>query len=208
MSDSAKADLGPDTLSLIRDLVTDENVTPEAPRAPSPRAQMAATPVEHVAVTAGPARRATQGRAKDALHRVVARLRGFRPSRRQIIWAAIALVVVLRPAWVVLALVLGLFLVLGVFLAFGPDRLWAGTVALLKWYIARAPERGARLAAWIDGFAYRWDSLLDLFPDGWVDALYLPDLQSVLEADDRHDAVMATRLQRLQDQSPDQGAAA
>ncbi len=198
MSDSAKAGLGPETLSLIRDIVTGDGAedAPAAPRAPTQRASRAAPSQPKRSVAPG------------LLGRTVARVRAFRPTRRQIVWSAVALIVLLRPAWVVLMLVLGLFLVMGVFAAFGSDRVWSGAVGLLKWYMNRAPAKGARLAARIDGFACRWDNLLDRFPDGWVDALYLPDLQSLLDADDRHDAVMATRLQRMNDQPNDTEAAA
>lgn len=198
MSDSAKAGLGPETLSLIRDIVTGDGAedAPAAPRAPTQHASRAAPSQPKRSVAPG------------LLGRTVARVRAFRPTRRQIVWSAVALIVLLRPAWVVLMLVLGLFLVMGVFAAFGSDRVWSGAVGLLKWYMNRAPAKGARLAARIDGFACRWDNLLDRFPDGWVDALYLPDLQSLLDADDRHDAVMATRLQRMNDQPNDTEAAA
>jgi hypothetical protein len=190
MSDSAKAGLGPETLSLIRELVSGEAVT--LPR--GPLVHRIVSPQEAL-----PARRGVS----DVVTQRFARLRALRPSRRQSVWAAVGLIVLLRPAWVVLTLVLGVFVMLGMVVAFGADRVWSGSVGLLKWYTGRAPERGVRLAARIDRFACRWDSLLDRFPDGWVDGLYLPDLQSLLDAEDWHDAVMATRLQRMHDQLPD-----
>lgn len=198
MSDSAQTGLGPETLSLIRDMVSGEGgeEAPAAPRASALRK------------TPETARPRVGAASPDVLSRAIAKVRAFRPSRRQIIWSSIALVVLIWPALVVLALVLSIFTVIGVFLACGSDRVWSGAVRLLKWYMARAPERGASLAVRLDRFALRWDNFLDRFPDGWVDGLYLPDLQSLLEADDRHDAVMATRLQRLQEQTADKEAAA
>ncbi|MBM1816650.1 hypothetical protein [Pseudosulfitobacter pseudonitzschiae] len=204
MSDSVKAGLGPDTLSLIRNMVS------EADTADTPSDRPAARPRAAVAQAlpdAGP-QPLQPDFARQMAHQSILRARKFRPSCRQILWATLALIVLLRPAWIVLMLVLGAFLILGVFVAFGADRVWSGAVDLLKWYIARAPERGARLVERMDRFACRWDKLLDRFPDGWVDGLYLPDLQSLLEADDRHDAVLATRLQRMQTQAADHEAAA
>ena len=187
MSDSAQTGLGPETLTLIRDMVSDT----EPVHMPEPR-RAAPSPVHTAAMhTVAPSQAASSGYARRPPNAVLARVRAFRPSRRQIFWTVFALIVLLRPAWIVLTLVLGAFVTLG----FGADRVWSGAVSLLKWYMLRAPVRGARLTARIDRFACRWDNLLDRFPDGWVDGLYLPDLQSLLDADDRHDAVMATRLQ-------------
>lgn len=204
MSDSVKAGLGPETLSLIRDIVSDADPVdmPEPRRAPRSLVHSAA---EH---TVAASQVAPSGYARRPLNKVLMRVRAFRPSRRQIFWSIFALIVLLRPAWIVLTLVLAAFATLGIFVGFGADRVWSGAVSLLKWYTQRAPVRGARLTARIDRFACRWDNLLDRFPDGWVDGLYLPDLQSLLDADDRHDAVMATRLQRMQGQSEDNEAAA
>lgn len=204
MSDSVKAGLGPETLSLIRDIVSDADPAdmPEPRRAPPSPGHTAA--VHTVAASQA----APSGSARRPLNTALARVRAFRPSRRQIFWTIFVLIVLLRPAWIVLTLVLAAFVTLGVFVGFGADRVWSGAVSLLRWYTSRAPVRGARLTARIDRFACRWDNLLDRFPDGWVDGLYLPDLQSLLEADDRHEAVMATRLQRMQDQSADSQAAA
>tara|TARA_R110002126_G_scaffold192157_1_gene340323 strand:- start:331 stop:945 length:615 start_codon:yes stop_codon:yes gene_type:complete len=204
MPDSVKAGLGPDTLSLIRNMVSEADTAgmPADSPATRPRAGMAQALPDAGTQTLHP------DFAKQMAHQSFARARHFRPSRRQVLWTAFALIVLLRPAWIVLTLVLGAFLILGVFVAFGADRVWSGAVNLLKWYIARAPERGARLVGRMDRFACRWDNLLDRFPDGWVDGLYLPDLQSPLEADDRHDAVLATRLQRMKAQAADHEAAA
>lgn len=204
MSDSAKAGLDPETLTLIRDMVSDTDPVDM----PQPR-RSAPSPVHTAAThTVAASQTASSAYARRPLNAVLTRVQAFRPSRRQIFWTIFALIVLLRPAWIVLTLVLAAFVTLGVFVGFGPDRVWSGAVSLLKWYTLRAPVRGARLTARIDRFACRWDNLLDRFPEGWVDGLYLPDLQSLRDADDRHDAVMATRLQRMRDQSPNDKAAA
>lgn len=54
-----------------------------------------------------------------------------------------------------------------------------GAYAFLR---RRNPRLAASVYRGLDTFAYRWDVVLDRFPEGTVDALYLPDL-SVLVAD-------------------------
>lgn len=107
MSDSVKAGLGPDTLSLIRNMVS------EADTADTPSDRPAARPRAAVAQAlpdAGP-QPLQPDFARQMAHQSILRARKFRPSCRQILWATLALIVLLRPAWIVLMLVLGAFLI-------------------------------------------------------------------------------------------------
>lgn len=122
----------------------------------------------------------------------------FRPARRQIMWGAVALLVLLRPHWFVLTVFLGLFVIIGVFAVFGAENVWAGLMRIFSRFVARSPERGQRMVQRLDAVAMRWDGFLDRFPEGSVDGLYLPDFQSLREAEERHNSVVDERLSRMQ----------
>lgn len=129
----------------------------------------------------------------------IAKLKAYRPTPKHIALAAIALLVFLRP-WLVLGLVfISLFILTGVFLAVGYDGFWRGVMKLSRWYASRRPERAAALHTRLDRFAMRWDAVLDRFPEGSVDALYLPDFGDLATADRRHDEAMDRRLSGLQE---------
>ncbi len=128
------------------------------------------------------------------------RVLSYRPTPRHVALAVLVLLAVLRP-WLVLALMLlPVVIVTGLFLALGSDRFWAGVLNLYRRYHARRPARAERLRKRLDAFALRWDAFLDRFPEGSVDALYLPDLNSLQEQQDRHAEALERRFDRLQDE--------
>lgn len=122
----------------------------------------------------------------------------FQPTRRHAMWAAVGLLALLRPHWFVLTFFLSAFIAVGVFALFGADKTWGGMMRIFSRYVARSPEQGRRMAVRMDGIALRWDGFLDRFPEGTVDGLYLPDFQSLQEAEERHEAVVDERLSRMQ----------
>jgi hypothetical protein len=122
----------------------------------------------------------------------------FQPSRKLIALTVFLAVLVLRPHWVFLSMVLTLFVIMGAFVFLGADKVWRTVVRSLHFFAGRSPERAQRLVKGLDEFALRWDGFLDRFPDGIVDGLYLPDFQSLMDAQDQHDAVVDARLSRLQ----------
>lgn len=121
-------------------------------------------------------------------------VRGYRPKKKHIALALVALVVLLRP-WLVLGLTfIFLLIMIGVFLILGYDGFWQTVMRLSRWYADRRPARAAALHARIDQFAMRWDAVLDRFPEGSVDALYLPDFGELADAERRHDEALERRL--------------
>ena len=129
---------------------------------------------------------------------IVAQIKGYRPKPAHIALAAVVLLVVMRP-WLVLGLTfLLLFVMIGVFLFAGYDGFWQGVIKVSRWYAKRRPERAAIVHARLDRFAVRWDAILDRFPEGTVDALYLPDFGDLATADKRHAEAMERRLSGLQ----------
>lgn len=131
------------------------------------------------------------------LSRPLSALRGFRPSTWHLALISLALLVALRPHWFVITGVLIIALVVGTFLIFGADRIWRLVLTWLNNVEAHNPARAARLRMRFDRFACRWDAILDVFPDGSVDGLYMPDLQAMQDADAAHLEVLSARLDRM-----------
>ena len=136
-------------------------------------------------------------RILKAFSPLVHRVRTFRPTTRQLALVCFALLVVVRPHWFVIGGALFLGSIAFVFLLFGSDRIWRGVVAYLRRVDARDPVRGVLLRERMDWWACRWDAILDHFPDGMVDGLYMPDLQAMESAEAAHTYAMAQRLARM-----------
>lgn len=129
------------------------------------------------------------------------RLRGYRPSRRQVMLLVLVLFALWRP-WLVLALVLlPPVLVLGLLVGLGHDRFWDGAMRGFIRFAQRFPARAERLRRRMDGFAMRWDAVLDRFPEALVQGLYLPDFDSLQQREARHDRVLDERLARLRNEA-------
>ena len=125
------------------------------------------------------------------------RIRAYRPTVAHIVLACLALFVLMRPWLVVGLLILSVIVLIGVFLITGYDGFWQGVVKISRWYARRRPSRAAAIHARLDRFAVRWDSILDRFPEGTVDALYLPDFGDLAQADARHGEALDRRLAGL-----------
>lgn len=125
-------------------------------------------------------------------------LSGYRPKPAHIALGLLALVVLMRPWLVIGLLALTGFILAAVFLIAGYDGFWHGVMRSNRWYAKRRPERAAVILARLDRFAMRWDAVLDRFPEGTVDGLYLPDFGDMDAAERRHSEAMDRRLSGLQ----------
>ncbi len=135
--------------------------------------------------------------AGGALAGLRARVRGYRPKPTHIALALLLLLVVFRP-WLMFGLIfVTLVIITGVFLITGYDGFWHGVIRISRWYARRNPARAGVIHRRLDGFAMRWDAVLDRFPEGTVDGLYLPDFGGLATADARHDEAMERRLAGL-----------
>ncbi len=131
--------------------------------------------------------------------RAKARITGYRPTAKHIVLASIGLLIFFRP-WLVLGLLfLSGFILTAVFLILGYDGFWRRTMGFARWYARRRPARSAVLHRKLDRFAMRWDAVLDRFPEGSVDGLYLPDFGDLAEAEARHDAALDRRFDSLRE---------
>ena len=127
--------------------------------------------------------RATSG-GTGIIGSVARRLRVFRPNTRHVLLAVTALMLVLRPQWVLIGIFAVIALGLGAFIFVGSDRIWRGVFARLAALDARDPTRAAQVRGRLDRVACCWDAILDRFPERWVNGLYMPDLQAGTLTDD------------------------
>lgn len=221
----ADAPLDDQSMAAIRAMLNDEAPAPVA--APTPRAQAATQPAAapEVAPTepsaakartsrrklppiaaapeaaVAPVKSARPSRVAGLLTKltapVLSRVKGYRPTPKHMIIAALGLLVFFRP-WLVLGIVLlSLLVFTGVFLILGYDGFWKRGMAIARWYAQRSPDRAAEMHGRLDRFAMKWDAVLDKFPDGTVDGLYLPDFQELAAAEERHEAALDRRLKDM-----------
>jgi|GEM_PF-1755235 len=133
----------------------------------------------------------------DLKAQVASRLSGYRPKPKHIGLIAFALLVVMRP-WLVLGLfILCLIVMIGVFLILGYDGFWARVMSAARWYAKRRPERAMALHRKLDGMAMKWDAVLDRFPEGTVDGLYLPDFGGLAVAAKRQEEALDRRYSNI-----------
>lgn len=119
---------------------------------------------------------------------------GFRPKAKHIALGVFVLLLLFRPGLVFWTLALTVFTILGLFLVLGYDGFWQTVMKIGRWYARRNPQHAARLHTKLDGFAVKWDMVLDHFPDGTVDGLYMPDFGELATAESRYDAALDRRF--------------
>lgn len=207
-----------ETMSMIRSVLT-EDIQPKPASKPVSR-NAVRQPVQEAATTTdtvvedtqlrgraavfpeldadvAPRTKETSARASNSISSGVARLRGFRPTTRHLAIVTVLLLVVARPHWFAIGVFLCLAIAIGSFMILGADRIWHRVLDRLNRIEATNPARATRLRTKLDAFAYRWDGFLDLFPDGMVDGLYMPDFQEMEQSEDRHLRAMSERLDRM-----------
>ncbi len=118
-------------------------------------------------------------------------------STNRLIWLAIIGIVIVRPDWIFLGILMWAVFVVGAFLLVGADRIWRAISWAAKRRATKAPDKGAKLYAWLESVADRWDRVLDCFPDGMVDTLYMPDFANFEPPKAAHKARVEAKLQTL-----------
>ncbi|QFT57938.1 hypothetical protein FIU94_03795 [Sulfitobacter sp. THAF37] len=222
-AEPVQAELDPGSLAAIRDLLAGEARAAEQAEAPVSERQTQSQPQpaaqgtskraileqqviarpEAQPASAAPARAGRKGDRtrgeNETLARFKAAVTGYRPTGRHIVIGTAVLLLVFRP-WLVLGIaLLGLFVMVGVFLILGYDGFWRRAMGLARWYARRNPSRAVEMHRRLDDFAMKWDAILDRFPEGSVDGLYLPDFGDLAEADKRHDAAVNRRLSEMRE---------
>lgn len=185
---------------------------PSAASAPTKRElleQQSIAPPEPQASADQPAKKLGRGKRAKAARQVraeggrIANMKaavlGYRPTPRHIVIASAALIIFFRP-WLVLGIgILSLFILTGIFLILGYDGFWRRAMGLARWYARRHPTRAVEMHRKLDSFAMKWDAVLDRFPEGTVDGLYLPDFGDLAEAESRHDAALDRRFSEMRE---------
>ncbi len=199
-----------ETLNTIRAILTEELTAEAKPRRrakafadrttaaeDAPRRRSADLPVLRDVPEPEPKPRA-RGKMSGHLERLTRRVTGFRPTTRHLAIVSTLLLVVVRPHWFVIGGIVALMLVTALFLTFGAQRIWRAVLRGVERVERKDAARGAELRARLDRFACRWDSLLDLLPDGMADELYMPDFQDLnRDREAELERVVTDRLNRM-----------
>ncbi|MGC1497181.1 MAG: hypothetical protein WA790_15330 [Sulfitobacter sp.] len=128
-----------------------------------------------------------------------AKVFNYRPTTKHIVFACLGSLIFFRP-WLILGILfMSAFAITGIFLILGYDGFWRRAMGLARWYARRRPARSAELHRKLDSFAMKWDGVLDRFPEGSVDGLYLPDFGDLADVEARHDAALDRRFEGLRE---------
>jgi len=138
------------------------------------------------------------------------KLSGLRPSKLRMTVVAlmrqcgIALAVVVIASALVFNPTLAIGLVIATlgfcaasYLMLGYDTFWRRALRPVRWYVARHPERAAQVHHRIDRMAFRWDAVLDRFPERLVAGLYLPDVSDIAAVADEDETPIDLRMSGL-----------
>lgn len=106
---------------------------------------------------------------------------------------------VVAPKLVLFTALFALLMLVMVFYIAGAEQIWRGVVLALHDLAETDPRRAARIRMRLDRVADRWDRILDRFPAGSVDALYMPDFQALSLDEARNEARLNERLERLRE---------
>ena len=119
---------------------------------------------------------------------VLARVRNYRPTRKHVFFAVIAVIVCLRPWLIPITLFIAFWVFLIAYLTLGPDRVAELVVGGWRRLHARRPELAENIRKRAEAMAIRIDAVLDRLPGKWTDGLYVPDFsQPEHNAEERPD---------------------
>lgn len=141
-------------------------------------------------------RNPTEGQRRDPanpifgpfMQRLWAIARKHPPTRRQILFAALALLILLRPWFVFWVILLTLAVMVIVYLTLGPDECAEKVAKTYRWYARKQPKKAERLRQRASSILKRISVLLEKLPERWTQGTYLPDLdEAPSKLDDRPD---------------------
>lgn len=118
------------------------------------------------------------------------------PKRKHVTLAALALLVALKPFWILGFIGIVLLLIALAFMAIGGETIWRGVMLALHQLSEKDPERAVRIRRRLDRMAVKWDGFLDRLPEGSVDGLYMPDFQVLSAEEARNEARFVNRMER------------
>jgi hypothetical protein len=127
------------------------------------------------------------------------RILGQKYAQYAVLAVAVLLTIYFRPFLILGIMFLSTLTVAAIFLILGYDGFWQRTMAVARWYARRSPERAVVLHRKLDLFATKWDAILDRFPEGTVDSLYLPDIGDVGQPGAQQDAATDRRFSQMRE---------
>ena len=114
----------------------------------------------------------TSGKNSQTLSALI---RGYRPSRKHLIFGALVVIMYFRPWLIPVTLFITFWVVLIGYLTLGPDRVAELVVGAWQRLHARRPELAETIRQRAEAMATRIDAALDRVPGSWTDRLHVPD---------------------------------
>ena len=102
--------------------------------------------------------------------------RAHPPTRKQILFGALILLMLLRPRLVFWVIFLTLVLLVIVYFTLGPDACAEKIAKSYQWIAHRWPETAEKLHRRASTSLKRIGVVLDKLPERWTDGIYLPDI--------------------------------
>lgn len=128
----------------------------------------------------------------------LARVGGYRPTRKHVFFAVLAVIFLVRPWLIPVTLFIAFWACLIAYLTLGPDRVAELVVGGWRWLHVRRPELAETIRQRAEAMAIRIDAFLDRMPANWTEGLYVPDFSTPdAGADERPDP-----FDRLAKESP------
>lgn len=118
-------------------------------------------------------------------------------GKHHIVMLAVIVLMAFRPGLVFSVAAIWFLGMALLFVVAGPTRVWKAVGWTVNSYGKFNKPHADAILDWLDDVAVRWDAVLDRFPDGLVDGLYMPDFANLEELSAAHDAVLEDRLKRL-----------
>lgn len=120
------------------------------------------------------------------------RKRGYRPKRKHVIWATVAMVMLWRPLLLPGIAFVSFWILLIVYFTLGPDRVTELISVMWHWLAARRPEQAGRIRGRAVAWTAKANALTAKLPGMWAERLHLPDL-----SEERADADGPDPFERL-----------
>lgn len=190
-----------ETVSIIREVVGNED---RAPLPVRPK-RVASRPARPVMERPKALRFAPLAAAEDAPKVKAQKVPRSMPrislpiKRRHFLLIGFVAAVVFFPKVVVFSVLFSLLMVVMAFYIAGGEQIWRGVILGLHDLAERDPRRAARIRYRLDKLANTWDGILDKFPTGSVDSLYMPDFQALSLDEARNEVRLKERLERLRE---------
>ncbi|MEO3416490.1 hypothetical protein AAFO92_17705 [Roseovarius sp. CAU 1744] len=117
----------------------------------------------------------TAGQLSRAIGAGILLVRGYRPSRKHLIFAVLAAIMYFRPWLLPGTLFITFLCVLIGYLTLGPDRVAELVVGAWQRLHARRPDLAETIRQRAEAMAVRIDAALDRMPGKWADGVHVPD---------------------------------